>query len=534
MRVVLAVAWGVVALVVAAVIYRVHCGVDFTDESFYIAMALRFARGDRPFVDELNITQTASLLAYPIVRLSLWWHHGSDGVVRLIRLVWVLLASGAALVAFVCLRRLVAPATALLAALIPLLVMPYNLAALSYNTIGSAGFYAGLFLGHAALARESRRRWLCAAGVAHGLACIAYPSLLLPCAAFFFISVAISRRSIAWYLLGAALTALPMIPSVWRAGATGLGTVVHASGGMGARDGHKLRDVLWALINHWPRPLLGIAGLSVLVIAQRMSARVAAILIPLWPLTLLAPAPDYTRSLVVVAYLGLSAPLTLVGLRREPGLMRLLWCVWLPSLLGGLVFGWTSGNGVLAVGLGLLPAATVTLVLFAAWSRQCWDRQALALAPVIAVALLLPYQFRGPSAVYRDAALDALDTRVATGPFAGLYTTAERVRSMTNLQREIDRVEDRGGRIGFYYDYPAGYLFAHVAPAFSSAWSFHDFQDRLKLDAQYLRAHATGHNVIFKIQPAWTDPDLDAEIKARYLQLPSSAGYQVFKEQAGP
>ena len=64
--IVLAVAAGAGALVVATVIWRIHFGVDFTDESFYVAMALRFARGDRPFVDEVNLTQTASWLAHPL------------------------------------------------------------------------------------------------------------------------------------------------------------------------------------------------------------------------------------------------------------------------------------------------------------------------------------------------------------------------------------------------------------------------------------------------------------------------------------
>ena len=38
---------------------RLRYGVDFMDESYFIAVAYRFVLGDRPFVDEQNFLQLA-------------------------------------------------------------------------------------------------------------------------------------------------------------------------------------------------------------------------------------------------------------------------------------------------------------------------------------------------------------------------------------------------------------------------------------------------------------------------------------------
>lgn len=60
---------GLTVAVLALCYARLFFGVDFLDEAFYAAIPYRFVLGARPFVDELNISQTFAFLTYPLVRL---------------------------------------------------------------------------------------------------------------------------------------------------------------------------------------------------------------------------------------------------------------------------------------------------------------------------------------------------------------------------------------------------------------------------------------------------------------------------------
>jgi hypothetical protein len=59
---------GVSLVAIGIVYWRLYCGIDFTDESFYVAVPYRLVLGARPFVDEISVTQqTAAIVAYPFV-----------------------------------------------------------------------------------------------------------------------------------------------------------------------------------------------------------------------------------------------------------------------------------------------------------------------------------------------------------------------------------------------------------------------------------------------------------------------------------
>ena len=48
---------------------RLHRGADLVDEAYFVLVPWRWTLGDRPFVDEQNLSQSAGLLAYPFVKL---------------------------------------------------------------------------------------------------------------------------------------------------------------------------------------------------------------------------------------------------------------------------------------------------------------------------------------------------------------------------------------------------------------------------------------------------------------------------------
>ena len=70
--------------------YRIGLGFDPQDEGFAVVVPWRWALGDRPFVDEMNLMQTAGFLTYPFVKAYVWVTGGSEGIVLYLRQLYVL------------------------------------------------------------------------------------------------------------------------------------------------------------------------------------------------------------------------------------------------------------------------------------------------------------------------------------------------------------------------------------------------------------------------------------------------------------
>jgi hypothetical protein len=78
-----------IALVMLCAGFRLTRGVDFTDEAYYTAVAYRFVLGDKPFVDQILVHQTAFLLVTPLVGLFHWVSGGTEGLVLFLRIMFL-------------------------------------------------------------------------------------------------------------------------------------------------------------------------------------------------------------------------------------------------------------------------------------------------------------------------------------------------------------------------------------------------------------------------------------------------------------
>ena len=141
-------------------------------------MPYRFALGARPFVDEMNILQTAALFSYPFVKVFVWLR-GATGIVLFMRHLYLLWSVLVAAVAFTGLRRVVRWEHALLASLAVRHAGDRPIGDLSYNTLGAGLLVIAMGLGARALVGGGGDRCLAAAGVAQALAALAYPTLVL-------------------------------------------------------------------------------------------------------------------------------------------------------------------------------------------------------------------------------------------------------------------------------------------------------------------------------------------------------------------
>lgn len=124
---------GIAALVL--LIAKCRYGFGYYDESFYLATARRFWNGDAPVAQEWNLAQFFALFTAPLVGLVESLAGGTQGILLTFRYLYVGVQAAAAVFVYLRLRAL-APIGAALGAVAFLLFAPYNISALSYNSLG--------------------------------------------------------------------------------------------------------------------------------------------------------------------------------------------------------------------------------------------------------------------------------------------------------------------------------------------------------------------------------------------------------------
>ena len=472
-----AVAVAAAIAVVGITYWRSWYGVDLTDESFYVALPWRFAGGASPFVDETTVAQQPALLVSPFVWV---WRElvGVDGVVLYVRHLQFLFSLLVAAAVFVGLRSVLRSASAaLLAAVAAVAFVPFDIHSLSYNTLGSGLFTAGCLLAFRSLAPRSSTWWLVVAGLCHGFAVFAYPSLAAAVVMAFAARLVLEPPRWRREILAFGLPSLGIFGVAMGvvAGSAGVHSVAEGYRRSSKYLGHsvsggKLGDVLhhqWTTVHYW---YLLLPALGLLLVAWRFRRPLAVPLLLVLPVLCLPVAAgraldSYTSSLEFVAhYGGLVLPLLVLVWPRADA-RRLFAAVWVPALVAGLATAWSSNNGGVNFGVGFLPAIFVTTA-FLVWALEDAAAAQLAVLPAVVVpALLLVLGWP----VYRDGPVSTLDATVSSGPFAGLRTSLNKKLWLEEIGRDLDRVSPRC-RIVFFRDFPGGYLLSHSRADTSSAW----------------------------------------------------------------
>jgi MFS family permease len=379
---------------------------------------------------------------------------------------------------FVGLRSVLRSASAaLLAAVAAVAFVPFDIHSLSYNTLGSGLFAAGLLLAFRSLAPQSSWWWLVVAGLCHGLAVFAYPSLAVAVVTAFAARLVLEPRRWRREIPAFGLPSLCVFGVAMGivVGSAGVGAVADGYRRSSKYLGHsvgagKLGDVVhhqWTTLHYW---YLLLPALGLLLVAWRFRRPLAVPVLLVLPLLCLPVAADrplasYTSSLELVAHYGaLAAPLLLVVWPRTDA-RRLFAAVWVPALAAGLASALSSNNGGVNFGVGFVPAIFVTTA-FLVWALDDAGAARLAVVPAVVVPVLL-LVLGWP--VYRDEPVSRLDATVSSGPYAGLRTSVNKKLWLEEISRDLERLSPEC-RIVFLRDFPAGYLLSHSRPDTSSAW----------------------------------------------------------------
>ena len=514
--------------------WRLFQGMDLLDESFYVAVPYRWALGDRPFANETNILQICCFFTYPLVKLFVTVTGGATGIVVFMRHMWMLYAIGVAAAVFGVLRKLVRWQYALAIAAINVTYIMFTLPQLSYNTLGAGFLTLGVALALWTILLDRGRRWLFAAGVAHGLAAIGFITFvaIVPMYALFLALALRRQRRALWravwaYVAGAGAVGIVTLAfslswgwsNVWRSVTSSLSTA-KVSGQAGGLS--KAVNVLQGYERFvWSRPYLLIGLLLVYFVYLRRPAWGRSMLV-LMPVVLWLSGQNLMLDAggMSIAYAFLTPYLYLfVPARRRPVARTLLLWIAVPSIIAGWFAGFSSAEGYPHSQIGLMPAL-IAGGLFLAWSLEAVGdeeesgvpidvgagtekdagvgaeidaeagdcagdtagsgatagvaslrrRLALVLTPLTLAGVVVVTIIFQFQFIPRQVPYSQLTTWMGQGPYWGIHTTVARRTYLDEFARDLRAQSRPGDSLLVMYQFPGAYLYWSGKMASNSVW----------------------------------------------------------------
>lgn len=497
-------------------LWKSRYGLGIYDESFYLTIPYRMCHGDKLFLNEWHVSQLSALLQYPLMKLYLLVHPSTDGIILAFRRIYIAVNFAGGILAYRRLRKYGAGAA--VAVLLYLLYAPYNIMALSYNSLGLlCGFLCAVFLASAAKNSDYAVSGLFFAGLV-----LCQPLILVEFAVVYPVLICVSLilkrrellRGLLWFLLGCVILAAPVL--VYFIFSVGISNILAALPLMMSDPEHDMGELLSvsfiyrSIVDYYlpemPAGLkfvsrstlkvlyMGFVPICAAVCLDRGRRRRTALYLSLSALlcALIGTAYMllYPYKSTYISYVNhLLFPWLLHGVCLMPFLTKTeRWQLSLFYALGFLhaLSFLTSNQGGNVFSIALLPACLASIML----SIKCCSSLGRAKAvPVfictaVSAALLLyvraGYCFMSPP-------VSQFDTQCISGPAAGIYATEDDAARCDSVSLSMkSKSFDADGNTLFLATDPLFYLCTDTGLAQYSAWlSFNIDSTPSRLEAYY-------------------------------------------------
>lgn len=501
-------------------LWKVRYGLGGYDESFYLTIPYRMCHGDKLFLNEWHVSQLSALLQYPLMKLYLLVHPGTDGIVLAFRRIYIAVNFAGGLLAYHRLRKYGFGAA--VAVLLYLLYAPYGIMALSYNTMGLlCGFLSAVYLATAAKNSDYAVSGLFFAGIV-----LCQPLMLAEFAimylVLFCVSLILKRpellRGQLWFLAGCVLLAIPVL--IYFVFSVGIANVLAALPQIMNDPQHNMGELL--SVNNIYKMIVGDylpdcfleVPIGLEFVTRPVFKAFYLGFIPLWAAVLF----DHGRSKHAPIYLSLSAllcvgigtvymwlypyksaymsyvnfilfPWLLHGICLLPLLTkpdrRLLMLFYTLGFLNLLSF-LTSNTGPHGFNTALLPSCLVSIMLSIKYCSSFVRAKGMPVFVCIAVSAALLLYIRA-NYCFASLPVSRLDTQCSSGPFAGIYATEDDAGRCDAVSLSMkSKSFDADGNTLFLATNPQYFLCTDTGLAQYSAWLSFDIDSTpSRLEAYY-------------------------------------------------
>ncbi len=536
-------------LIAATIFFRLRFGLDFTDEAYYAVLAQRFALGDIPYVDEINLRQSAALFTAPFYWCYLRLNGSTDGIVYFLRCIFFGLQCVVAATAFR-FTYVSAPRQPVLHASIAatwvFLFIPHSIPACSYNTLGSLLFALGTIISLDGILNSGSRLKFPLAGAVHGLAVVAYPALLIPVvihgavmAAFTFPKPATgSARTALSYGAGVGLIVAAFLICFHSGMMLGIRRAMEFEGMFTRqRDAGKLGIMIVDMIGQ-AGPLFpaAIVGLLAFALRRRMDRLTGIALlflaVPAWFWSARRSLHLYTAQhdlgMDIFIYLGILSGLLFPILTTLRESRCIFLGAWLPSMLAGMTTAMASDGGWRSAGLGIFTAVLATPLLIS-HARAAGGRTGNAAMTIAMILISLALVRVHVRATYFDGPWMMQTTEVTEGPYKGLRGAPVKAAFAESATREVRHFWRPGERMLVYYNRPGVYLSVPARPSVEVSWT--DHRARMAPLLPYFDDHRTGQGIVVVMKgERGTSRELEMLVEDPDRLLVDAPEFRIYRE----
>ena len=501
-------------------LWRSFKGFCWTDESFYVSTADRFFKGDIPLVDEWFRTQMSSVLMLPFYALYVLIAGSNEGVILFFRILYLLLATGVALLNHHVIGKDYPEGVATVSSLFIMCYAHLNVATFSYYMLSVILLIAALLLIYDQRC-TTRPGILVVAGVFIALSVMCMPVfavgyvLFLALAALAVLIAKSSRISeriksvigrmklwdvIRYTMAGIMIpAALVIIFILGRAGISGLiKTLPYAlvdnehrnTFGYFIRKPHRCLTEVYGLSVYCSYTLIAVSFLFQKILKKHpFCETVAALSFAVFVIQ--AVLSRGHTGYIQVAFFLFVIPVFFVSEKKNNGLF---WLMFVPAALVALIYCFSSSDFLYVMAIGCFVSSGAGVCVLYDFAKgntetagQGYDKlmkalaSAVTIAAVFAVAVTLFLRIRN---VYRDAPLDELTCKITSGVARGLYTTEEHLRQYTQVYDVIEEYCTGTGNVMFSKILPWGYAATDMRCGFPTTWRSTAY-DAGQLDVYY-------------------------------------------------
>lgn len=478
--------WGFFFTVFVFSYVRIFFAVDFSDEAFYVSLPFSFFKGAQPFVDEVFPQQFSALLMKPMIGVYEGIGLSTQGIVLYFRQIYFFIASVTAFMLLGRVRKNTTVVQACAIAALLFLFQPFSLPTMSYNNMGFLFTFLGILCCFSATRIGNATGALC-----FGVGTFSYPPLIVVVLFHFFTTYHNSRILKRWpnfwnYLISMIVVGIVFTVVLFDIGFEPILNTYRTISRwqIWTFDGPKYLHIFKQLPTELRVVLLLnsllVAGLSFALRVDRQSLyRGLKILLSL-DICLTTLYYFTTNSIYLFEYLGVSTlPIAVVVFwhrysMQVPKVLSLPIQLWILGTAMGFIMAMASANGLINSGFGFFIALTGIMILLLedppAEKPLNWAIGIQWLPWVTVFASLAGSLYM--KAYHDDVPVWRLQTRVTTGPYAGLFTSKDKAQFLTEIS---DLVQVHGGdsqNVLFIDEFPAGYLIADLKPFTPAIWIF--------------------------------------------------------------
>lgn len=552
------IAYGILGLTAILLIWRSFFGINFSDEPFYFALAKRFAQGDGLLVDEWFPTQLIGALLVPFYRIYIAIVGSVDGIILTARILYVI-SSGliAVYMLYVMKKQEESCGYSILVTLAFMLYVRAGMGTFSYYSVGLESFVLFIFLIRHGKILENGKFFYILAGISFSISVLCMPHMVLLFVVLLLAYICRRRESfleknIGSFLLGILMSAAIFLLVYGSQILNGLENIPYIL----ADPEHQ--ETAWMNVTEtvkymcftylkftWPLYLLTMIGGVMLKKKGKILRKwtgVYSIIVYAEFFLQAVYSRTFFEGGIVFAVLLLAIQIWLADVNTESNHSDREYLI-----LGvgfGLIWSMGSNVGIRVLNMGVLIADIWALkILVTDMKNHGKYYRVMARASItVMFAVICLNRFVD---VYRDNVVWQLNTKVNSGSFKGIYTTAHRAQEYETAVADIRQYTGEEDRLAVQEVNPWVYLESSARCGSYSVW-YVDYTDE-RNDAYYRKYEKNMPTAIYLLNPkfgtyeswGWSSHGSDtvgkgSEQLERYLQgLVDSGNYEKIRGDSG-